>query len=43
MALNLKSIMKRSKEVLPGMGLDYNCKFDTTLTTHPQGTERSTK
>ena len=32
MALNLESLMKLDKEVLPGMVLDYNDKFDTFLT-----------
>ena len=32
MVLNLESLMKLDKEVLPGMVLDYKDKFDTTLT-----------
>ena len=32
MALNLESLMKLDKEVLPGMVLDYKDKFDTFLT-----------
>ena len=32
MALNLESLMKLGKEVLAGMALDYEDKFNTTLT-----------